>query len=235
MSYRFFLDADIVENRISLEGDQAYHAIQVMRLKVGDTLTLFNGRGTEHAAVIVGSTKKKLDLEVRSTTHHPPAKKYLSIACALPKGDRQKFLVEKLVELGVSRLIPLQTRRSVAIGNQKVIERMKKHVIESSKQCGRNFLMEIEHQCTVDRLIETVPDSCARFVADPYSDSDLQLADSDEPVVIAIGPEGGFEPGESERFAVANWQPMRMGHHILRIETAAIAAAVLLGMGNAGE
>ncbi len=232
MSHRFFLDSEIVENRTSLIGDQAHHAIQVMRFKVGDELTLFDGLGSEHVAVIVGSAKKKLDLEIRSTTHQDPPAANLTIACAMPKGDRQKFLVEKLVELGTRRLIPLQTKRSVAVSNEKVIERLKKQVIEASKQSGRNYLMQIESQQTIDQLIQSTAEPCVRLVADPYSQTDLRSFRSQQLVVIAIGPEGGFDDEEARQFDAAKWQAVRMGDNILRVETAAMTAAVLLGLGG---
>ena len=135
MSHRFFLDSEIRDGRTILDGDQAHHAIHVMRSKVGDEVVLFDGKGTEHTALVVAAAKKMLHLEISSSRAiDRTVQREVTIAVALPKGDRQKFLVEKLVELGVSRLVPLKTTRSVAVATGNVIDRMNRHVIEASKQ-----------------------------------------------------------------------------------------------------
>ena len=231
MSHRFFLDAEIHDRKTTLEGDQAHHAIHVMRSKVGDKISLFDGKGTEHIAVIVEVGKKQLQLVVQQSaaTVHQSQREF-TIAVALPKGDRQKFLVEKLVELGAHRLIPLNTSRSVAVANEKVIERMNRHVIEASKQCGRNFLMTVEPESSILQLVATVSNADIRLVAEPYAQSNLidSVSTKSQPAIIAIGPEGGFADEEHEMFQAAGWKNVCLSPMILRIETAALAAAVLL-------
>ena len=133
MSYRFFLDGTPTSEIVTLAGDQAHHAIQVMRFKIGDRIDLFDGTGVEYRAVIDQVAKKRLSLRILETiANDRSVERRITMGIALPKGDRQKFLVEKLVELGVVRLIPLKTTRSVAVANDKVIERLKKQVVESS-------------------------------------------------------------------------------------------------------
>ena len=144
MSQRFFLDSNPGSDRlaagdaITLEGDQAHHAINVMRFNAGDQIVLFDGTGIEYVATVEEVQKKSISLAIiESVENSRSLKTSITIAVALPKGDRQKFLVEKLVELGVQTLIPLKTKRAVAVPNPKVIARLSKQVVEASKQCGR--------------------------------------------------------------------------------------------------
>ncbi len=234
MSQRFFLETKIKDGQTTLEGDQAHHALHVMRFGVGDKIVLFDGRGQEHFAVITETGKKRISLTIETTIKSKPkVHRDITVAVALPKGDRQKFLVEKLVELGVRRLIPLKTERSVAVASAKVIERMNRQVVEASKQCGRNFLMTVSAQRSVKELIATNFEHTIRLIADPYSSSPLVSAVSNKSpfVVIAIGPEGGFAEDESIAMSEGGWEPVKLGNSILRIETAAVTAAVLLGIG----
>lgn len=235
MSHRFFLDSEIRDGRTILKGDQAHHAIHVMRSKVGDKLVLFDGKGTEHTALIIEAERKKLLLKLESSRATVRAiRRPITIAVALPKGDRQKFLVEKLVEVGVSRLVPLKTTRSVAVATNNVVERMNRHVVEASKQCGRNYLMSVDREHTVQQLISSTTRPAAGFVAHPTADQNITIADNDRSAaaIIAVGPEGGFTADELAEFADANWMNVKLGPTILRIETAAIVAAVLLGMNS---
>jgi 16S rRNA (uracil1498-N3)-methyltransferase len=236
MSHRFFLDSEVRDGRTILDGDQAHHAIHVMRSKVGDEVVLFDGKGTEHTALVVAAAKKKLHLEITSSRAiDRTARREVTIAVALPKGDRQKFLVEKLVELGVSRLVPLKTTRSVAVATVNVIDRLNRHVIEASKQCGRNYLMSVDHEHTLQQLIGSTPPDVSRFVANPTGEIDITIADHNQSTaaIIAVGPEGGFTDRELQEFEAAEWKSVKLGPTILRIETAAIVAAVLLAMNPA--
>ncbi|MDR1483435.1 MAG: 16S rRNA (uracil(1498)-N(3))-methyltransferase [Planctomycetaceae bacterium] len=159
MSDRFYIDPSVsVQNgdRVTLCGDEAYHFCRVMRGRVGDEIFLFDGVGGLFFGVVECVFKDKV--EVFLTTRivdqtECPLK--LTIASALPKGDRQKFLVEKLAEIGVRRFVPIQLERSVARADAGVISRFKRYVIEAAKQCGRNVLMEIAEEITLDNLIKT--------------------------------------------------------------------------------
>lgn len=230
MPDRYFLSSPVSDAVVTLADDQAHHLTKVMRAKPGDQVILFDGRGKEHTAEIESVSKKSVSLRIKSTTERPDHIPHVTVAVALPKGDRQKFLIEKLVELGANRLVPLQTERSVAIANEKAIERLKKQTIEATKQCGRAFLMEIEQPENVQQLIEknSSPES-AKLIADPYTDSRLSdLAISRLPVIVAVGPEGGFTNGEFDLFENTNWKKVCISPNVLRVETAAIAAVTLL-------
>jgi len=235
MSHRFFLDSKPVDSQVRLGGDQAHHAIHVMRYQIGDPIVLFDGTGVEYHAIIDDLKKKELTLRIKESVQNSRAiKTHLELAVAMPKGDRQKFLVEKLVELGVSRLIPLKTSRSVAIANAKVIHRLEKQVIEASKQCGRNTLMEIGQEQSIPQLADSLNPESVRWIADPYDGTPIGslAATQVDSVIVAIGPEGGFDETESLLARELGFQPIQIGPTILRVETAAIAIAAIVGVGK---
>ena len=245
MSYRFFHAQPPVDARFTLAGDQAHHAINVMRYQLGDRIVIFDGQGTEHDAEIESLTKKQLTARLlESRQLDRSLDRCITMAVALPKGDRQKFLIEKLVELGVTNLIPLATTRSVAEVKPKVVDRIEKHVIEASKQCGRNFLMNVSSQVSVSQLCKpdaqskaAITQDARKLLAHPYDSAPLASLslDPSQPVAIAIGPEGGFTDSEVTSLTEAGWEPTRFGPTILRVETAAIAAASIFGIGKLGD
>ena len=143
-------------------------------------------------------------------------------------------MIEKLVELGVDRLIPLRTERSVVNVQEKSHEKIQRWIVEASKQCGRNRLMTIEPTVSFSDWIATeMPGTC--LIAHPNRDSlsspDVITRSTDADTVnLTIGPEGGFSDQEIAIAQQAGWLRFDLGTRILRIETAAIAAAAILGL-----
>ena len=223
-----------------------------MRFEVGDLIVLFNGQGAEASCEIITVSKKRVELTIiQYSTADRSLSTQLTMAVALPKNDRQKFLIEKLVELGVARLIPVQAERSVAAANKKVIERINKQIVEACKQCERNRLMEVTQPMTFEQIkdwSDLQPEPARRWIADPYNgvsiatvnDEAIALSDqasqanagSGKHELIAIGPEGGFSDDEIARATDAGFQLLRIGPTILRVETAAIATAAIFGAGR---
>ena len=232
MAYRFFLTPLPKTGDVAvLTGDQAHHAVNVMRFQPGDQLVLFDGLGGEAIGTILSASKKQLEARVDRCDQFPrPQSRTVAIAVALPKGDRQKFLVEKLVELGVDFLIPLQTTRGVAEPNSKVRVRLERQIIEATKQCERHWLLQLEPALSIDQLPNWMADhsltQAQRVYGDPYEgDSIGRIAGEGwTDYVILIGPEGGFTDAEIETAKQHGFQPMRIGGSILRVETAALAA-----------
>ena len=235
MSTRFYTDSPIAGPRATLGGAEAHHLLHVMRAGVGDEVVLFDGSGLEYIArvesvgrstvefVVLGSEPVDRELACRVT-----------LGVALPKGDRQRWLVEKVVELGVARLVPLETARSVAQPNRAACARLHRTVVEASKQCGRNRLMEIGEPLSWAEYIETLPELAKsrdgrRLVAHPggtaVSAVDLVGAGY---VQLAVGPEGGLDEEEIGVATGAGWQRVDLGRRTLRIETAAVALAALV-------
>ncbi len=225
MSERFFVESPITGSTAELVEAEAQHLAKVMRAAVGDEVVLFDGSGAEFAAKVARLSKSVVLLEVlerREISREPRVE--LTLAVALPKGERQKWLVEKLTELGGARLVPLITERGVAQPVDAAIARLSRAVIEASKQCGRNRLMEIAPPREVFEYFAA--DSLGmKLIAEPGGEQLGSLAQDVTQLAVAIGPEGGFTPAELKVALENDWRPVSLGRSILRIETAAIAIA----------
>ena len=232
MSERFFITTQPAGDRAVLEGDEARHLTRVLRAKVGDTVSLFDGRGREWPArvALLGRDRVELDTGEPVIDPLPPAAIPLTLAVALPKGDRQKWMVEKLTELGAARLVPLETTRGVAEATASAQARLERVVIEACKQCGRNTLMEIAVGCPLNRLLAEMPAGACVVIAHPGgSPLDAAAVPPTATAMIAlVGPEGGFTDEELTAADRAGVIRVSLGPHILRVETAAIALAARL-------
>ncbi|MFM7245616.1 MAG: RsmE family RNA methyltransferase [Planctomycetaceae bacterium] len=229
MSERFFLAEPPSQGRGRLVGDEARHLVRVMRCRVGDEVVVFDGRGMSWQARVaaVGRDEAVVDLgAVREAS--PPPTVPLTLAVALPKGERQRWLVEKLTELGVERLLPLVTTRGVAEATPAAVERLRRGVIEACKQCGRDTLMAIGE-----------PRTCADLARDRGPETSLVVADRDgspfaeavggpQPLTAVVGPEGGLTAEEITVLEAHGGRRVTLGPHVLRVETAAIAVAARL-------
>lgn len=235
MSERFFVESPIVDRHAVLCGQEAHHLVHVMRAKRGETVVVFDGSGAEFAARIAEARKDHVQLEVlsRIETNRELASR-LVLAAPPPKGDRFRWLVEKAVELGVARFIPLLTQRSVVEPRPARYERLRRTVVEASKQCGRNRLMEIAAPTDWPALVSDTPKEVVRWVGhaegvllteawSTTTGAGWHHRWASEGVVVAVGPEGGLTPVELEAACAAGWQPVRLGSTTLRTETAALA------------
>jgi 16S rRNA (uracil1498-N3)-methyltransferase len=229
MSERFLLESPPHEGHATLTGDEARHLARVLRAKVGDEIRVFDGGGREWPAQVAAIDRDRVALTVGEPLPAGPGPaRPLTIAVALPKGDRQKWLVEKLTELGAERLVPLVTARGVAEATASAQARLARGVIEACKQCGRNTLMEIGAPSTLEALARRHPDAL-RLIAHPGGRPlDDCIRTKAGEIVATIGPEGGFTPDEIETADRLGFERVSLGPHILRIETAAIAIAATL-------
>ncbi len=251
MVQRYFLDTPIgPATSVVLQGSEAQHLTRVMRGKCGDRVELFDGSGWQWSAEIeeVGRNEATLKILRTDEVDLEPALA-LTVGIALPKGDRQKWIIEKLVELGVTTVIPLTTTRGVAQPVDKALVRLRNHVISASKQCGRNQLLEIGEVASLEAFLQRKGEN--RYIAHPKS---AQVRDNNSAAdtlnaheignisirniqvesgtaVVAIGPEGGFSTEEIAIAAKLQWEIVDMGSRVLRIETAALAFAARLLVG----
>lgn len=226
MADRYFSETPITSLRAELLDAEAHHLARVLRAKPGDEVVLFDGGGCEFAAKVETIARNRVELSVlerREIDRESPREIVLGVG--LPKGDRQRWMVEKLTEIGVSRLVPLETRRGVAKPTENALERLKRAVIEASKQCGRNRLMEIAAPRTWAQFITSAPQEVVRLVAHPDMQHQCTSLGISESVWIAIGPEGGFSEDEVAAALAAGWITIDLGPRILRVETAALVAA----------
>ena len=235
MSERFFVEQPIEGDSAELIDTEAHHVMHVMRLGVGEEVTLFDGSGREFQATIAEITRRTVRLDI---LHSQSINRERTIPIVLgvvwPKGDRQRWLVEKACELGVARIVPLITERSDETGRRCSDQKLHRAVIEASKQCRRNKLMEISDPLPVDQFLSDLPGDVTGLLADPggvaWSEfqrhvQDIRKADEDRPVAmhLAVGPEGGFTEDEVTLAAGKSWTVVDLGPRILRIETAALA------------
>jgi 16S rRNA (uracil1498-N3)-methyltransferase len=243
MTNRFFVDYSVSQWELHtgealLAGDEAHHFLKVMRGKIGDSLVLFDGSGMYAYGIAESILKGKVRIRITETcTDEVESPLRLTIAAPLPKGDRQRFLIEKLAELGVARFVPVLMERSVARANESVIQRLRRYAIEAAKQCGRNVLMEIADEVPIHKLNNLfATETFTKLLLHPVALGSVGqqtprqiLANAlPEKMVILAGPEGSFTDQEVERALQENFFPLDLGKRILRTETACIAAAALL-------
>jgi len=238
MAHRYYLDAPLGQStQVVLAGSEAQHLIRVMRAECGDVVEVFDGTGWQWNAAVRELRRNEATLEILSGEQvDREADISLTIALAIPKGDRQKWIIEKLVELGVRKVIPLVTDRGVVQPAEKTRSRLQKHVLSSSKQCGRNRLLEIGLTESFSGLLQR--QAGHRLIAHPSSAEggkegmnirDFKLQEKE--ILVAIGPEGGFTAEEIQHAMDQQWSMVDLGPRILRIETAAVALAAQMLLG----
>ena len=220
---------------MALEPAQANYLIAVMRLKAGDVVRCFDDRTGEWAAEIVLAGKR--DARLRIIAHLGPREAVpdLWLVAAPIRRQRIDWLAEKACELGVDRLVPVITRRTIV--DRLNPERLRAHMIEAAEQCGRTALPAFAEPVKLAALLRDWPVDRTLFFADetgglPFHDA---AAAQPGPAAILIGPEGGFLPEEREAIrAFPRAVGISLGPRILRAETAALAA-VALWMAAAGD
>ena len=243
MTNRYFLDPAVSQwepefGKALLAGDEAHHFCKVMRGKIGDSLILFDGTGPYLFGVVESILKEGVRVCITHTfADEVESPLRLTIAAALPKGDRQRFLIEKLAELGVARFVPVQMERSVARASESVLQRLRRYVIEAAKQCGRNVLMEITDEVPIKKLNGLLTPETAKFLLHPAALGSVGqkiprqvLADTQripQKIALLVGPEGSFTDQEVEKTLRSGFVPLDLGKRIIRTETACIAAAAL--------
>ncbi len=211
----------------------AHHAVRVLRLRQGDGLTLFNGAGGEYAARIVGCERARVLVEVlerRDTERESPLS--ITLVQALQAGERMDLTVQKAVELGVDRIVPVISRRSVVrLSDQRAARRLEHWrgiVAASCEQCGRNRLPEVvvpeglEHWLA--RGAEAGVQRLMLAPAGRHSLASLAAPSTGGRVQLLVGAEGGLAPEEIVMARLAGFLSLRLGPRILRTETAGLAA-----------
>ena len=227
MADRFFTDKPLSPGEFLLDGPEAHHMGTVRRFAAGDAVVLFNGDGGEYPAEIVAISKRQIALQLLGREEPVREVPYpIIVGSALPKADRLDFMLEKLVEVGATRFVPLVTARSIANPKSDKLEKWRREVIEASKQCGRNALMQIDKPISLADFLKSTP--CHhRFILHTNLTSSTGTLSNQDPrgVAFAVGPEGGFTDAEVNAAVDVGWQTLSFGPRILRIETAAILAA----------
>ncbi len=219
--------------QIELPQGTAAHLAKVLRARSGDALIVFDGNGDEFSAVVetVHGARVSVSLGTASRLNRESPLRVTLVQC-VPRGDRMDFIVQKATELGVKRIVPVLSQRSIVRLDDKQSESKAMHwravAASACEQCGRNLLPEI---CTPQPLLDYLGASTVsawRLVFEPDSVGQPLSQSPQTEAEIAIGPEGGFAPEELEAFRLSGFLRVQLGPRILRSETAAIAALTWL-------
>jgi 16S rRNA (uracil1498-N3)-methyltransferase len=233
---RLFIDQPLADGmELRIEGGQAHYLLSVMRLKAGGTVKLFDDRTGEWLGEVAMTGKRDLVVRIVARLREREAVPDLWLCAAPIKRGRIDWVAEKASELGVARLVPVATRRSVV--DKLNYERLRAHMIEAAEQCERTALPELADLVPLDALLRDWPAERTLFFADEEGGTPMLevVRGRFAPAAILIGPEGGFDPAEREAIrALPAAAPVSLGPRILRAETAAITA-VSIWMAAAGD
>ncbi|QLC26568.1 16S rRNA (uracil(1498)-N(3))-methyltransferase [Parasphingopyxis algicola] len=233
---RLFIDATLEEDgEIVIDAAQANYLVRVLRLKAGAQIKLFDDRTGEWLAELAHIGKRDAVLRVEGKLRDREDVPDLWLCFAPIKKGRIDWLVEKACELGVARLLPVRTQRTIV--DKLKPARLKSHLIEAAEQCERTALPELAEMVSLDALLADWPEKRTLFYAAERGGGSFgeALVAHDGPAAILIGPEGGFTEREDEAIrALPQAVPVSLGPRILRADTAA-AAAISLWMAGRGD
>lgn len=231
-SQRLYIDAELGAGvRLALPAEQANYLLRVLRMREGDALLVFNGRDGEWQAQIVDATKRGCGLLVGAQTRSQDDGPDIDYLFAPLKRSRLDYMVQKAVEMGVARLQPVLTRRTVA--ERVNLDRMRANAVEAAEQCGILRVPAVGQPASLEAVISAWPAGrrlvlCdeAAAVGDPLA---ALQALAGTKVALLVGPEGGFAPQERTRLlALPFVTAISLGPRIMRADTAAVAALALI-------
>ena len=231
---RLFVEETLAEGAtIMLEGVPANYLGNVLRLKAGAQVKLFDDRSGEWLGELGAVGRKRVAVALVRRLRPREAVPDLWLLFAPIKKGRIDWLVEKATELGVARLVPVLTRRTMV--ERLNLERLRAHSIEAAEQCERTALPELDAPAALDKALAGWPAARTLYFADEGGGTPLASVAAAGPAAILIGPEGGFTESERETIrAVPQARAVSLGPRILRADTAAVAA-VSLWMAAAGD
>lgn len=244
---RFYFPGEISAGQlIELPAGTAHHASRVLRLEEGAEVVLFNGKGGEFQSVIVGNRRSVATVVVEQ--HRPVERESdlsITLAQAVCASEKMDWIVQKAVELGVDRVQPLVTARSVVRlsgeRGKRRVSHLQKVAISASEQCGRNRIVKVSELASLEGWLGAQADNMADSGCKASLDTRLilmpgaktRLRDMSPPpvsanIILLVGPEGGFTPNEASAAEGAGFVPLRLGERILRVESAALAAVAAM-------
>ncbi|MBL8498555.1 16S rRNA (uracil(1498)-N(3))-methyltransferase [Nitrosomonas sp. JL21] len=241
MHARFYHPAEMSMGQVlELSHENKHHATRVLRLKKGNPVTLFNGRGGEFFGHIDHITKSSTTVRIESY-HNKECESplHIELAQAICVNEKMDWIIQKAVELGVTCIQPVMTTRSIVhLSDERSSKRLQhwhKIVIASCEQCGRNRLPDMKSLITLPQWLSHKKTNCSsndlHLMLSPITTQSLRniaAPSLNTNVALVIGPEGGFTEDEEAAISQAGFLPIRLGQRILRTETAALAAIAAL-------
>lgn len=228
---RFFAeDLDTSSSHITLSGDEARHISLVLRMRSGDRVLLINGMGEECEAIISNVSDDSVELETtkrRKSSSEPDFD--ITLFQCLPKQGKMEVIIQKCVELGINRIVPVVSKRCVVRidGKENKIIRWNKVSQEAAKQCGRAFVPKVEDPHAINS-IEFSRFDAVLLAYENEGDNSLKsvlrgFESKPKSIAMIIGPEGGFDADEAEDIIQKGGVSVSLGKRILRTETAGMA------------
>jgi 16S rRNA (uracil1498-N3)-methyltransferase len=224
---RFYLAPNNWTESPFIEGDEAKHLAQVLRIQSGATITVFDGLGNFAEARVLSVSKQRIDLMLELAESKPTPLPEITLAQAIPKGKNMDWIVQKAVELGVSKIQPLVTRNTIVSPGDEKAEKWRRTALEACKQCAQFTIPVIAEPISFDAWIKSPDPSELKIIAslaeNPENFRETLAAHPEiESVTILIGPEGDFTPQETEVALDAGFIPVTLGDLVLRVETATL-------------
>ena len=218
---------------VRIEGEEARHALKVKRVETGEHVELLDGRGRVGRGVVMETGKEKsavwVAVRVEGVEVVERVKPRVEVWSAAPKGDRLGQMVDQLAQTGCAAWCELETERGVAeAGSENKRARIERIAAEASKQCGRAWEMEIGEAKTISNAVDAAKKGTV-VMAD--AGGGVWDGGADD-VVVLVGPEGGWSEREREALRAGGVRAVRFGPHVMRIETAAVAACAAVMQGK---
>lgn len=234
---RFYIPPEKINNHeVFFSGEQTKHIRNVLRLKVSDIITVFDGLGNEYE-VFIDKIDKTVSGKINKKTKYEDRPKIkITLLQGLAKGDKMDFVIQKCTEIGVTKFVPVITERTIVkleqAAGQKKIERWQKIAIAATEQCGGLYIPEISPVMTFDQALVSLKNFDFKLI--PWekeksrSIKTILKKAAAKDIAVFIGPEGGFSEDEIEQAKNAEVIPVTLGPRILRSETAGLVVAALI-------
>ena len=223
-----------VGGTVTVDGDEAHHAVAVRRLRVGERVALTDGAGASVVGEVTSTGKRVFTVTVADVAQQPAPTPAVTVVQAIPKGDRGELAVEVLTEIGVARIVPWAASRSVAVWKgeraEKSLAKWRATAREAAKQARRSWHPQVVPMATTAEVAALVAAADVAVVL--HEDGTLPIGSVTPPteggLLVVVGPEGGLSPEEVEAFEEAGATTVKLGSEVLRTSTAGIAAVAAL-------
>ncbi|MEX2474501.1 16S rRNA (uracil(1498)-N(3))-methyltransferase [Marinobacter sp.] len=230
---RIYTDSPLAEGTAAaLDDNAAHHVGRVLRMQPGQQLRLFNGDGNDYTATILSAGKKQVEIEVAGQTPNTTESPLdIVLGQSLSKGDRMDYAVQKAVEMGVTRIVPLNTEhcdvKLKGDWEDKRLRHWQSVAISAAEQCGRARVPEIAPVMALNEWFDHTESCDLRLVLHHRTEQSLGSMNRPARIALMIGPEGGLSADEISAAESAGFLPVALGPRVLRTETAPVAAIAL--------